>query len=187
MIRGLYTAASGMLTQQQRQSLLTNNLANINTPGYKTDQGMIRAFPEVMIHAFRLENNRSQPIGLLHQGVFVEESIPLFVQGDVMETGVAEHMAIWDQELAPEPGAENKPTLFFTVEDGEGKRFYTRSGLFTVDAAGQLVTPEGYMVLDDWNYPIQVNGRKFTINEKGMITFEAVSYTHLTLPTKRIV
>lgn len=163
MIRGLYTAASGMLAQQQKQALLTNNLANIHTPGYKADQGMLRAFPEMLIHAIRLENNQSYEIGNLHQGVFIEENVPVFVQGDLMETGVLNHMAIWDQNL------EGK--LFFTLEDENGNRFFTRSGLFTEDAAGQLVTPEGYLVLDDWNTPIQVNGRSFTMNEKGNIIF----------------
>jgi len=172
MIRGLYTAASGMITQQQRQDTLTNNLANIDTPGFKAKQGMIRAFPEVLINAIRLTNNVPNVVGPLHQGVFIEENVPVFSQGDLIDTGTATHMAILDKDLEVNPETGKKPALFFTLEDENGNRFYTRSGLFTVDAAGQLVTPEGYLVLDDFWFPIEVNGRSFTIDDKGNIAFE---------------
>ncbi len=172
MIRGLYTAAAGMITQQNRQDILTNNLANINTPGFKQDQGVIRAFPEVLLQMIRTSEQPNPKIGTIHQGVFLEESIAKFVQGDLMETGVATHMAIWDQDLAVDPETGMQPSLFFTVEDNEGNRFFTRSGLFNIDGAGNLVTPEGYKVLDDWNYPIQSTSSSFTMNEKGQIVFE---------------
>ena len=49
MLKGLYTATSAMITQQRRTEMLTNNIANANTPGYKEDQGSIRAFPEMLL------------------------------------------------------------------------------------------------------------------------------------------
>ena len=49
MLRGFYTAASGMLTQQRRTELLTNNMSNANTTGFKADQMSIRSFPEMLI------------------------------------------------------------------------------------------------------------------------------------------
>ncbi|MGE7684805.1 flagellar basal body protein [Peribacillus simplex] len=49
MLRGFYTAASGMLTQQRRTELLTNNMSNANTTGYKADQMSVRSFPEMLI------------------------------------------------------------------------------------------------------------------------------------------
>lgn len=172
MIRGLYTAAAGMITQQNRQDILTNNLANMNTPGFKQDQGVIRAFPEVLLQMIRTSEQPNPKIGSLHQGVFLEESISKFSQGDLLETGVATHMAIWDQDLAIDGNTGKRPNLFFTVEDQEGNRFYTRSGLFNQDGEGNLVTPEGYLVLDDWNYPIQSTSNSFTMNEKGQIVFD---------------
>lgn len=54
MIRGLYTAASGMMTQQNKNDILSNNLANIETPGYQSKQGMVRAFPDVLVGAIRV-------------------------------------------------------------------------------------------------------------------------------------
>lgn len=50
MFRGLYTAVSGMLSQQRRIEMMTNNIANANTPGYKADQASLRAFPEMLMH-----------------------------------------------------------------------------------------------------------------------------------------
>ncbi len=172
MIRGIYTAAAGMLTQQARQDLLTNNLANINTPGYKQDQAMIRSFPDVLIQQIRVPvTGGQQAIGSIAQGVFMEENVPLFIQGDLIDTGVKTQMAIWDSELQPNPNQQTKPTLLFTIQDPEGGRAYTRSGLFTEDSQGQLVTSEGYLVLDDQGKPIQTNGREFTIDPKGTLQF----------------
>ena len=172
MIRGLYTAAAGMITQQNRQDILTNNLANLNTPGFKQDQGVIRAFPEVLLQMIRTPDQSNPRIGTIHQGVFLEESISKFVQGDLLETGVATHLAILDQDMLVDNNTGKQPTLFFTVEDQEGNRFYTRSGLFNLDGAGNLVTPEGYFVLNDLNNPIQSTSNSFTMNEKGQIVFE---------------
>jgi len=172
MIRGIYTAAAGMLTQQARQDLLTNNLANINTPGYKQDQAMIRSFPDVLLQQIRVPvRGGQQTIGGISQGVFMEEGVPLFLQGDIIDTGVRTQMAIVDSDLQPNPGQQTKPTLLFTVQDPKGGRAYTRSGIFTEDSQGQLVTSEGYLVLDDQGQPIQTNGREFTVDQKGMLQF----------------
>jgi flagellar basal-body rod protein FlgG len=49
LFRGFYTVASGMIAQQRRTELLTNNMANANTPGYKADQSVIRSFPDMLM------------------------------------------------------------------------------------------------------------------------------------------
>ena len=49
MFKGFYTAASGMIAQQRRTEMLTNNMANANTPGYKADQSSVRSFPEMLL------------------------------------------------------------------------------------------------------------------------------------------
>lgn len=171
MIRGLYTAASGMLTQQQRHDSLTNDLANINTPAYKANQGMIRAFPEVYLNAIRVPSSPNKKIGQINQGVFIEENVTIFTQGDLQTTGVSTHMAIWDKELEPDPDSGEQPKLFFTLEDENGDTLYTRDGLFMEDPTGYLVTPEGHLVLDNLGLPIEIYGRDFKINEKGQIIF----------------
>ena len=49
MFRGFQTVASGMIAQQRKTELLTNNMANANTPGYKADQTTIRSFPNMLL------------------------------------------------------------------------------------------------------------------------------------------
>lgn len=49
LLRGFYTAASGMIAQQRRTEMLTNNISNANTPGFKADQSSLRAFPEMLL------------------------------------------------------------------------------------------------------------------------------------------
>ena len=80
MLRGFYTAASGMLTQQRKTEMLANNMANVNTPGFKSDQSAIRAFPEMLLQ--RMEPGRgvsapvSRTIGSLNTGVYMQEAMP---------------------------------------------------------------------------------------------------------------
>ena len=172
MLRGLYSAASGMLTQQRRTEMLTNNMANANTPGFKADQASLRAFPELLLQ--RLESvqtptgtskqfSRSTPIGSLNTGVYMQEAIPLFRQGDIRETGRKTDIALVDSNL-PENGA-----LFFTVQNETGDVRYTRNGNFTQDASGFLTTNEGYFVLDELGNPIQLQNTDFTISSNGTI------------------
>ena len=96
MFRGFYTVASGMLSQQRKTEMLTNNMSNANTPGYKADQASMRAFPEMLMDrmdstSIPTEKKLSLPfnerVGKLNTGVYMQETIPSFVQGDLQETG----------------------------------------------------------------------------------------------------
>lgn len=158
LLRGFYTAASGMLSQQRQQEALANNVANVNTPGYKSDQATLRAFPELLIQQMGSENiptmnglnlPKSQPIGSLNTGVYVHEMIPDYTQGDVRETGVTTDMAIVNGTFPDETGS-----LFFAVQTDNDEVRYTRNGNFTVDGQGTLVTNEGYYVVDQGGAPI---------------------------------
>lgn len=171
MIRGLYTAASGMMAMQDKQNIYTNNLANVNTIGYKSDQEVTRAFPEKLIQAINYGTGDVNSIGRMFQGVFVEESIPIFTQGTIVDSEINTNMAINDSQMAIDENTGQKPSLFFAVTNNSGNKLYTRSGLFVEDAAGQLVTPEGYLVLDDGGTPINIDGREFTVSSSGNITF----------------
>src|SRR5690606_8303266 len=95
MMRGLYAAAGGMIAQQRKHDAAANNIANVNTPGYKAVNTVMRTFPEALIRAIRTgENGRNPSIGRLATGVFAEEYVPLFVQGDVTSTGRATDLAL---------------------------------------------------------------------------------------------
>lgn len=175
MLRGLYTAASGMITQHRQQEALSNNIANANTPGYKSDQTAIRAFPELLLRQMG-ETNRmpttqgginiplSRQIGGLNTGVYVQETIPDFSQGDTVESGLPTDMAIIQREVPDENGA-----IFFTVQNGNGDMRLTRNGNFTIDAEGFLVTNQGYYVLDADGNPIQTDGTVEPVTPEGVI------------------
>ncbi|MBD8069459.1 flagellar hook-basal body protein [Bacillus sp. PS06] len=182
MLRGFYTAASGMLAQQRRTEMLTNNIANANTPGFKADQSSLKAFPELLLQ--RMESNNaslgskrttSTTIGSMNSGVYMQEAMPLFTQGDIRETGRSVDMAIINGQM-PEGGS-----IFFTVENAAGDLRYTRNGNFTLDGAGYLTTNEGYYVLNENGNRIQLQGEQFTVSPNGAILENGVEVNTLGL------
>lgn len=161
MIRGLYTAASGMLSEMARTDVISNNLANINTAGYKKDRAIFRTFPEMDIN--RIDDpiavspgEKIDPrpfIGILGTGVLLDEINTDISQGPIKNTSNPLDLALAGQG-------------FFAVQTPGGIR-YTRDGSFTRDERGYLVTAEGYNVLGQ-NGPIYLpDGDEITINERG--------------------
>lgn len=176
MLRGFYTSASGMIAQQRRQEAMSNNISNANTPGYKADQSELRAFPEMLMHEMGsnklpTENGTNVPaqneIGPLHTGVYEQEMVPDFEQGDIDETGMETDLALVDGDLPDEEGG-----LFYAVQSEEGDKSLTRNGNFTVDGDGFLVTTQGYYVLDEGDNPIQTDGMDFTVTGEGDVQTE---------------
>ncbi|MFB9327018.1 flagellar hook-basal body protein [Paenibacillus aurantiacus] len=167
MLRGLYTAAAGMTAQQRRHDTVTNNIANINTPGYKQSNAVTRSFPEMMIAL--TEGNSKTPIGRLNTGVFAEESLSVQLQGDLMQTNRSSDFAIMSDIEVPgvafdesgksvSEGGEvtYQPQAFFTVQDASGETRYTRGGRFTVDDQGYVTTSDGSKVLGQDGNPLQL-------------------------------
>lgn len=199
MLRGLYNAASGLTAQQRRHDTVTQNIVNINTPGYKAADSVIRSFPEVLVSM--IGGNPDQPVrkvGKLTTGVFAEESMSLYTQGDLRETGKGTDLALVSALTVQDPATggnipfdasgkyvdENgevtyRPQAFFTVQDENGEVRYSRSGEFRVGPLGNLLTTTGYQVLDANNAPIVLTGAagNFTVNEQGQIVDEAGNLT----------
>ncbi|MDY0404582.1 flagellar hook-basal body protein [Virgibacillus sp. 179-BFC.A HS] len=179
MLRGFYTAASGMLAQQRRQEALSNNIANANTPGYKADQSAVRAFPEMLLNEMTtsktlLENGTKapvqRPVGGLNTGVYVQEMVPDFAQGDIKQTGQPTDLALVNGDFPDENGG-----VFFAVTNAAGENRLTRNGNFTIDAAGYLVTSEGGYVLDQAGNRIQTNGMDFRVDQDGTLSVDGRS------------
>lgn len=179
LLRGFYTAASGMIATQRNQETIANNLANVNTPGYKADQAALRAFPEMLLRQMGsktiptingLRLNESNPIGGLNTGVYAQELIPNFEQGPIRQTGLLTDIAIVDGEKPDETGG-----IFFTVQNEAGDIRYTRNGNFTVDGAGFLTTNEGYYVLDQAGNSIQTNGLEFLVTTNGVVQADGLN------------
>ena len=151
MDRGLYTAATGMLAEMDRMNAISNNLANLSTPGYKSDYVDQGQFAQL------LWNNRANggQIGTWDIGPVTKQTASLS-QGEVAPTSNQLDMAINGEG-------------FFTVRTPGGIA-YTRNGAFSVNGAGELVTGQGYQVLGTNGQPLKVNGGDFTVSSDGRIT-----------------
>lgn len=172
MIRGLYTAGAGMIAQQRRQEMLTNNLANVNTPGYKADQASMRAFPNQLLkalgtdHIVKYGTNR---IGELTTGVYMQERLPNFAQGDIYETRNTTDIAILQGVVPIDEESGQAGLLAYAVQNDDGEIRYTRNGNFTIDGEGYLTTSQGFYVLGTDGEPINVGGEDFVVRENGEI------------------
>jgi len=163
MIKGLYTGAIGMLAQWTNLDVVANNLANVDTSGYKRDETIFMPFHKILIH--RLYDNyiltqqglrdKRPPVGLLGTGVGIDDIATLYSQGPIQKTDNQFDLAISGKG-------------FFTIEGPNKKIFYTRNGTFTLDAEGYLVTKDGYKVLGLKGY-IQLKQKNFQIQENGMV------------------
>ncbi|WLD93125.1 flagellar hook-basal body protein [Alkalihalobacillus sp. AL-G] len=175
MFRGFYTATSGMIAQQRRQDMLTNNLSNVNTPGFKADRSALRSFSNMLLSRMGETNvgNREIPtnkrVGSLATGVYMQEALPNFRQGDLRETGNSLDIALLQGTVPVNEETGAAGALFFTVENEAGDLRLTRNGNFTVDANGSLVTSNGDFVLDSAGNRITIESNNFTLDPNGVI------------------
>lgn len=164
MLKGLYTAYTGMLNEQHRMDTLTNNLANSNTVGYKKEGATAQSFHDVF--AYKIKDTTESPnmarrIGAMSMGVKIGENYTDYAEGPLKETGNTYDLAITG------PGFF---AIEFTNKAGEVSTKYTRDGSFTLTEEGYLVTKDGDFVLDDRGEQIELNPLKTTsINEDGTI------------------
>lgn len=175
MIRGLYTAGTGMNVQTKRMDVISNDLANVNTTGYKKDDAVVSSFQEVLTYRMKdMQNNipNNNAIGSMTLGARIDEIYTQFAQGSLIKTDGLVDMAIQGDG-------------FFTVETPAGVA-YTRDGKFSINADGELVTKEGYNVLGS-NGIVEIgedflnNGGKLTVGEKGEITLDGAFIDQLEL------
>ena len=156
MLRGLYLAHTGMLTQQRRMDVVTNNLANATTAGFKQDDLLSRSFEAELIG--RLEDpammSTATPVGTFSHGVHIDEVATSFEQGSLEETGLATDLAL-------------SGDAFFAMATPAGER-YTRAGNFKVSAAGVLTTQEGWPVLGP-DGPLNIGQNGFAVSPSGRI------------------
>ncbi|MBU5307826.1 flagellar hook-basal body complex protein [Clostridioides mangenotii] len=165
MLRGLYTSVSSMITNEKRQAVITNNLANINTIGYKNEKLISKSFDEVSISnrdKFAGGKGHKQVIGNMSLGVAMDDVVVNYTQGVIKQTGNKMDVAISGKG-------------FFKVSDKNGQQFYTRNGNFREDTMGNLITSDGYYVLGTNIQtgavePIQVNGGSFEVSRDNTIS-----------------
>lgn len=155
MLRGIYTATSGMLVETKRMDVTSNNLANVDTAGFQRQTAHVYSFPTRPVS--KVHKGERQPIGLLGTGAFVDGSATSFAPGSIRVTENPLDVAIAG------PG-------FFAVQTPEGPR-YTRDGRFTLSPSGLLATLDGNLVRGE-NGPIYIGEGEVLLNERGEITVD---------------
>lgn len=164
MLKGLYTAYTGMINEQHRMDTMTNNLANADTNGFKKEGATSQAFDGVL--AYKIKDlsepgNISRKLGTMNMGVKIGENYVDYSQGSFKETGNTFDLALSDKGFF---------AVEFTNKAGETSTKYTRDGNFTMDLQGYMRTQEGDYLLNSQGRRIRLNPNLDTsINRFGEI------------------
>ena len=151
MVKGLYTAYTGMVNEQNRMDIMTNNLANASTVGYKKEGSTSQSFNDVLTVKIKDQSvgmRNVQKIGIKNPGVKIGENYTDYTQGSFRITDNTYDLAL---------AGDGFFAIEFTNKAGETDTKYTRAGQFTLNKDGYLVTEEGDYVLDTQNRRIRLN------------------------------
>ena len=154
MNRGLYAATAGMMGMLSRVQTISNNLANVNTTGYREDTLRLTTFPQQLMQRL-FATGGAIPVGTSAMGIVAESTVTKFTQGALKSTDNPLDVAV-------------QGTGFFQVQTPQGVR-YTRDGTFRRDGNNQLVTSQGDQVLNPTGLPITVPAGQVVILTNGEI------------------
>ena len=158
MIRSLWISKTGLDAQQTQLDVISNNLANVSTNGFKRSRAV---FEDLLYQTIRQPGAASSqqsnlPAGLqIGTGVRPVATARLFTQGNLQQTGNSLDMAVNGQG-------------FFSVQMPDGSTGYTRDGSFHVDANGNLVTSNGFTVQPAITIP--ANAQSVTVAADGTVS-----------------
>ena len=143
MIRAMRTAASGMMAQQMQVNTIANNIANVNTVGFKKNRLNFRSmlYRTLREPGASTAANQMNPTGLqIGSGSEVSSSVKLYNQGELEPTGNPLDIGV-------------NGDGFFRIDLGNGEFRYTRDGSFRVDGNGDVVTVDGFRLDPALNIP----------------------------------
>ena len=160
MMRALWTAASGMIGEQFHIDTIANNLANVNTTGFKKTRA---EFEDLLYQTNRLAGTPSSeitqyPVGIqTGLGVKASATQKFYTQGNLQQTGNKLDIAV-----------ENEG--FFGITLPDGTQAYTRDGTFKIDSNREVVTSQGYRLVPPVILPDNFEVTSLTINPNGMVS-----------------
>lgn len=160
MIRGLYTAATGMNSMQHQIDVTSNNIANVNTMGFKQDRAEFQdlMYESLNFTAGQTSETTTNPTGIdVGLGVRVSGIQKNFLQGDLKLTTNTLDLAI-------------EGNGFFQITTPNGETAYTRNGAFKLDSEGNIVNGNGYLLNPQITVPD--NLINLTIANDGVVTAE---------------
>ncbi|MCH5185062.1 MAG: flagellar hook-basal body protein [Oscillospiraceae bacterium] len=156
MFRSIYASGTAMLTQERRLDVISNNIANANTTGFKEDEMISRSFRDELIS--RLDEttmvNKVREVGPYNHGIHVDQVVTDFRGGTPISTDNYTDAAI-------------EGDGFFVFNTPQGER-YSRNGVFRVTNDGVLVNQDDFPLQGE-NGDITVGAGSFTINRVGEI------------------
>jgi flagellar basal-body rod protein FlgG len=161
MMRALWTSASGMIAQQLNVDVVANNLANVNTNGYRRMRAdfadlfyQIGRNPGATVVATQRVPSGSQA------GVGAKPlatSRDFYTQGNVQETGIPTDISIMGQG-------------FYVVQLPDGRQAYTRDGSFHLTANGELVSGDGLFTVPQIVFPANIDQNLISVGTDGQVT-----------------
>jgi len=163
MNHGIYTALSGSLANERRLDILTNNLANLNTSGFKREMPV---FSSVLAQQANKSLGSGLPQGPVEyvNAAFNQDNQVDFKSGALQPTGGKLDVAI-------------EGDAFFVVRSSrDGNNYYTRAGGFGLNSNEEMVTADGNVLLntDDPAQPLIIDGSEIKINEQGNVVVDGV-------------
>lgn len=168
MVRSLWTAATGMIAQQNNVDTIANNLANVNTVGYKTEVNEFKSllYQNIQTRTTSASGNPKPTSAQVGLGVRNASIVSLFKQGPLLASESDTAFAISGKG-------------FFAVQGQDGNAYYTRNGNFqwalTADGGVMLANSEGFPVLDSEGEPITLSREyvpsQVTISKDGEVCY----------------
>ncbi len=158
MTSALWIAKTGLDAQQTRMSVISNNLANVNTTGYKRGRAQFEdlLYQNVRQTGGQTSQNTQLPSGLmLGTGVRTVSTAKTFTQGNLVQTSNSLDLAINGRG-------------FFQIQLPDGTVAYTRDGSFQMNSEGQIVTSNGYLLQPEITLP--ANTQSITIGSDGTVS-----------------
>lgn len=157
MYQGFYNLTSGMLTQSRNLNVISNNMVNVQTAGYKRDTMVTSTFQEEMLYRTGRHNKENPtPLSVTSKIKTASRTYVDYDQGSFEQKD-----GIYDFAIGG--------SGFFCIQTPEGER-YTRNGSFAVDEEGYLVLPEAGRVLSEEGQPIRIEDENFSVDPRGSIT-----------------
>lgn len=175
MVRGLYTAYTGMKNEQNRLDIITNNLANSATVGYKKERVTSQAFDELLTIKVRdgSQAYHNQAVGRMSLGVKIGEVYTDYNQGSFRETGSTYDLALSDKGFFE---------LKVIDKNGNSSLKYTRDGTFKVTKDGYIVDANGNRLQGKGgDIVIPTDTQSVSISSQGVITADGVVIDQLNI------
>lgn len=169
MFQGFYTLGSAMISENRNLNVISNNMANAATTGYKSDKYIASTFrEEVLYRSGNITPSKRTPIGTTAMIQATNDRVTSYEQGGLEPTEMPLDFAISGEG-------------FFAVQTGDSRTLYTRNGSFITDDQGYLAVPNIGRVLGTNGAPIRVDTDALVVDTDGTVRGEETDRVYGTI------